>query len=655
MMWMWLLLALVTTQAHAISMFASDIEVYSQAKQAYQSRQLGALQSGIELLKQRRSPLLPYLQYWQLILNVDQTTYPHIQVFLAENNDNLLGQRVRELWLKKLGRSQQWEAFLQMRAQMPPEEALTDLSNQCFEIQANIAQAVPDAYAAAKALLATGKDWNSDCQGMLDELQKVDVLDEARLLSLFRDAMFANKPLQAKQFAKRSAMVEPGFFKQVDEVVQNPALALKHHTIKERGPYGRALMAYVIQRQARADISLAQHTLQQFQSYFHADERPYLQAAIALEAARKLLPEALSLFQSIDADVLNAEQWEWYARTALRQQAWSQVRSIITQMPKALADEPTWRYWLARALKEAGETVEANALFASLSQARHFYGWLAEEELGQVIGEPTALYQPSAEEVKQFAKLASIQRIEALFDGELRYEARLEWLYLIEHLDDQTRIVAAQYAIGKSWFDLAVLAADKTNRVHNFALRYPTPYRAYLQKAARDKDIDEAWVYGIIRQESRFMHYAKSSVGAGGLMQVMPATAKWIAKKLAWNSYHDGMLHDIDTNVHLGTYYMRFTLDTFNGQEAMATAAYNAGPSRARKWAANVPLEGAIYAETIPFAETRNYVKKVLANAHMYAPRLGLPTMSLRKRLGVIPAKAGVEYVADPVKITEPE
>lgn len=156
------------------------------------------------------------------------------------------------------------------------------------------------------------------------------------------------------------------------------------------------------------------------------------------------------------------------------------------------------------------------------------------------------------------------------------------------------------------------------------------------------------------------MHYAKSSVGAGGLMQVMPATAKWIAKKLGWSSYSDAMLHDIDTNVNLGTYYMRYTLDTFNGQEAMATAAYNAGPSRARRWAANVPLEGAIYAETIPFSETRNYVKKVLANAHMYAPRLGLPVITLKKRLGTIPARNGgavadAESVITTITITDQE
>ena len=136
------------------------------------------------------------------------------------------------------------------------------------------------------------------------------------------------------------------------------------------------------------------------------------------------------------------------------------------------------------------------------------------------------------------------------------------------------------------------------------------------------------------------MHFAKSGVGAAGLMQLMPATAKWVAKRIGINGYHHGMIHDLDTNITLGTYYMAYTKDLMNGQETMATAAYNAGPSRAKKWAADAPLEGAIYVETIPFGETRLYVQKVMANAHLYAQQLGLKVISLKQRLGIVPGKA---------------
>jgi len=641
----------------AKSVFAGDGDVYLQAKQAYQTRNLSQLAEATETLRQRRSPLLPYLQYWQMILTMDQLSYTQVQAFLQENNESLLSQRVRELWLKRLGRVQFWDQFIEMRAQMPMYYSINDVGNQCYQVQAGIALDDPNAYEDGKKLLLAGKDLPADCQGMLEALQQVGVLDEKLLLTLYRDALFSNKTGLAKVLAKRSSKTDAGLLKQIDDMAQNPALALKKGGIQERSPYARALYMYAIHRQAKADLGVAKASYQKYSGLLDNDEKQLAQAYMALEAARKHEPEALQGFGKVNATLLSSEQWEWYARTALRQQDWGTVLKVINDMPAVLAEESTWRYWKARALIAKGQVADANQILAKLSQERHFYGWLAAEDLGPVVSEPMATYQPSDEEVRQFAKQPAVKRMEALFDVEARYEARLEWMYLLEALDDPTRIVAAQYGLLKGWYDLAVLAADKTSRTHNFELRYPTPYRDYLQKASRSRAIDEAWVYGIIRQESRFMHYAKSSVGAGGLMQVMPATAKWIAKKLGWSSYNDGMLHDIDTNVNLGTYYMRYTLDTFNGQEVMATAAYNAGPSRARRWAANAPLEGAIYAETIPFSETRNYVKKVLANAHMYAPRLGLPMLTLKKRLGTIPARStgDAENVTTTISISEQE
>lgn len=641
----------------AKSVFAGDGDVYLQAKQAYQTRNLSQPAEATETLRQRRSPLLPYLQYWQMILTMDQLSYTQVQAFLQENNESLLSQRVRELWLKRLGRVQFWDQFIEMRAQMPMYYSINDVGNQCYQVQAGIALDDPNAYEDGKKLLLAGKDLPADCQGMLEALQQVGVLDEKLLLTLYRDALFSNKTGLAKVLAKRSSKTDAGLLKQIDDMAQNPALALKKGGIQERSPYARALYMYAIHRQAKADLGVAKASYQKYSGLLDNDEKQLAQAYMALEAARKHEPEALQGFGKVNAALLSSEQWEWYARTALRQQDWGTVLKVINDMPAVLAEESTWRYWKARALIAKGQVADANQILAKLSQERHFYGWLAAEDLGPVVSEPMATYQPSDEEVRQFAKQPAVKRMEALFDVEARYEARLEWMYLLEALDDPTRIVAAQYGLLKGWYDLAVLAADKTSRTHNFELRYPTPYRDYLQKASRSRAIDEAWVYGIIRQESRFMHYAKSSVGAGGLMQVMPATAKWIAKKLGWGSYNDGMLHDIDTNVNLGTYYMRYTLDTFNGQEVMATAAYNAGPSRARRWAANAPLEGAIYAETIPFSETRNYVKKVLANAHMYAPRLGLPMLTLKKRLGTIPARStgDAENVTTTISISEQE
>jgi soluble lytic murein transglycosylase len=159
-----------------------------------------------------------------------------------------------------------------------------------------------------------------------------------------------------------------------------------------------------------------------------------------------------------------------------------------------------------------------------------------------------------------------------------------------------------------------------------------------MQNYARENALDEAWVYGLIRQESRFVTRARSSAGASGLMQLMPNTAKWIAKRLGMDNFNQGMVNSIDTNIRFGTHYLRYALDRMDGQTLMATAAYNAGPGRPRRWLDARPLEGAIYAETIPFGETRDYVQKVMGNAYFYAHQLAVRMLPLKQRLGMLPA-----------------
>jgi soluble lytic murein transglycosylase len=162
-----------------------------------------------------------------------------------------------------------------------------------------------------------------------------------------------------------------------------------------------------------------------------------------------------------------------------------------------------------------------------------------------------------------------------------------------------------------------------------------------MQEQARLVGLDEAWVYGLIRQESRFVQQARSGVGASGLMQLMPATARWMAKRIGMKNFHQSLVNQLDTNVTLGTHYLKYVLDKLDGQPLLATAAYNAGPSRALKWRSEAPMEGAIYAETIPFTETRGYAQKVMSNAVYYGNQFGRQLQSLKQRLGTITKGSG--------------
>jgi soluble lytic murein transglycosylase len=175
--------------------------------------------------------------------------------------------------------------------------------------------------------------------------------------------------------------------------------------------------------------------------------------------------------------------------------------------------------------------------------------------------------------------------------------------------------------------------------VHNYALRYPVPYRDVFAEYAKTHGLDEAWILALVRQESRFISEARSATGAAGLMQVMPHTARFVAGKMRMRDYRHKQVMDIETNITLGTGYLKLVMEQL-GHPVLASAAYNAGPTRARRWRADRPLEGAIYAETIPFAETREYVKKVIANSVFYGALLDEHVTPIKQRLGTVPARA---------------
>ncbi len=221
-------------------------------------------------------------------------------------------------------------------------------------------------------------------------------------------------------------------------------------------------------------------------------------------------------------------------------------------------------------------------------------------------------------------------------DRAMRRAAQAEWRYATRGFNEDTKLAAAQLAYDNQFYEMAIHTADSTTHKLNYNLRYISPFRDITGRYAAEAGIDPAWVYGLIRQESRFMLGAQSSVGAQGLMQVMPATAREIAGKIGMDSSE---LYTMDGNIRMGTWYMSDAKRRLQNNEVMATAGYNAGPGRARQWQASSPLEGAIYAETIPFDETRDYVKKVMTNATYYASLFKQANTSLKQRMGVVPGK----------------
>jgi soluble lytic murein transglycosylase len=403
----------------------------------------------------------------------------------------------------------------------------------------------------------------------------------------------------------------------------------------------RLVALYALQRLAKQSPEIAAELWQKLAPYFPSPEQQYFYGRLGYEAARDLDGRALEWYKAAGNAPLDESQAAWRVRAALREQDWQEVLAGIDKMGEIQQREPAWRYWKGRALQAMGRSTESTALFLSLSSEYNFYGLLAGDELTgiQTMSQAEDEYHPDDRAIEEMERVPGVQRTLALYRMGYRGEALEEWRWVLRNFSDRQLITAAEIARRNEMYDRAIGAAELTVKTHDFALRYLAPYRDALQEHIREHDLEEAWVYGLMRQESRFATDAKSGAGASGVMQIMPATARWVAKKLGLKSYRNKLIHQLDVNLRLGTYYMKSVLEQFKDSPVLATAAYNAGPRRARSWLADRPLEGAIYVETIPFEETRTYVKKVLSNTVFYAYQFNAPRLTLKQRLGMVPGR----------------
>lgn len=657
MMYLLTVWALLPLSAHALS----DQALFQHARESYAAKNEIALAQDLEDLNKQEYILAPYADYWLMLLRLDKAENGEVESFLSRNGDLPFSERIRGEWLKKLGKQQQWQLFFEHY----PHYKRDDIAVQCYAMLGKYtAEGAGEALAEqTRTLWMTTTDLPSTCNPLFDAMQKQGVIDSEALWTRFRMALQYGKLGLAKSIASRMDGFDAKHLKLLDVAAQSPALLLsdngsaakagrKKSSAKVSASFssreGVEVNLFALDKLARSQFSSAVSALERMQQHLSATDRAFAWGRLAYHAARMHHPQALEYYALAKNTPLDKEQLAWKVRAALRAQSWDIVDVTIAQMSHDQQQEGAWRYWRGRALNEKGLVGEANKIWGPLSRERHYYGWLAAEELDSVMGNIDQQYKVNDLEVMAIASQPAIKRALELQRLDMRWESKAEWVWATRNFDDKQLLAAATYAMQQKWYDIAIATADNTRELHDFDLRYPTPYRDLFREAAANEGVDESWIYGLVRQESRFMHHAKSGVGAAGLMQIMPTTAKWAAKRMGLDDYKQELIHDLSTNVGIGTYYMRYTLELLNGQPVLATAAYNAGPSRAKRWQASEPLESAIYIETIPFAETRTYVQKVMANAQMYAPRLGKQPMRLKSRLGIVSGTSQpLELLAD--------
>lgn len=626
--WFWLLFLMGLGEAQA----ASADERFLEAREAFRRGDNATVNAIAQQL--RGYVLEPYVGYWALKGRLDSANVTEVRQFLTTWADSAVADRLRNDWIKQLAKTQQWEVITQEYPQIVENE----IELRCIFYQARLNLRDGNAVREARGLWFNGNNLPDNCSPVFAQLTRDNVITSEDVWQRLRLAT-ENKNLT---LAKRIANALPDdqepsdgqltqVFNQPNKLLENPP------NLRERR--GRELVLLAVTRGSRENPSLTARQWENLSGHFSDSERGYAWGQLGMQAARRLNPEALAWFQAGGTQVSGDEVLEWKARAALRQQAWEVVLNAIQAMSPQGQRQSTWRYWKGRALKVQGKLGQANPLFVGLANETSFYGQLALEELGNSFSVPSENWQPSQEEVRQVQQSAGLQRALKLYQLNLRIEGSKEWNWALRGFEDKQLLAAAEFARRNDWYDRAINTAERTTQLHNFGLRYLTPYRETFRQAATQTGVEEAWLYGLTRQESRFINVARSGVGASGLMQLMPATAQWMAKRMGMRDFSPSSINQIDVNVTLGSGYLKTIFDQLSRHPVLATAAYNAGPGRAKNWQANMPLEGAIYVENIPFQETRDYVKKVMSNTLVYSSLLGQRGLPLKQRLHSIPAR----------------
>lgn len=610
------------------------------ARDAWRASSLPKLESALPRLKGH--VLEPYAQYWHLQLRIKDATPDEIHAFLRANEGSYLAEQLRKEWLRVLGEREQWalydRVYAKLRSPEPDLVCYSALSHARGDRALAQAEAMPAWEAAAEI--------PDGCKPLIDAMVSSGRLDTEQIWMRVRRLGAAGRSAALPQTLAYLPERERPTDKQVDRLERNPAAFLKRAAkLDMRKRVNRELTIYAVQRLARREAERAADYWTQLRGRFKTQDDAYVWGQLAFHAALDHLPQALSWYERADAVALTDEQLEWQARAALRARDWAAVVATIERLPQALRNEPVWIYWRGRALSALGHPEAATAQYERIAGEPHFYGKLALEELGRPLIVPTHRHEPSEAELRAAAANPGFQRAIALFRADMWLEAVREWNWQLSGMSDRELLAAAEHARRSELWDRAINTAGRTRELHDYWLRFLAPYRNQFAEHAAARNLDEHWILGLVRQESRFISYARSSAGATGLMQVMPATARWIARRLGIG-YRPSQLTDIETNIALGTGYLEYVLESLEGNVVMAAAAYNAGPGRARRWKADYPLEGAIYIETIPFGETRNYVKNVMTNTSFYAALYGGEQQSLKNRLGTIPPRTQGEGYA---------
>ena len=371
---------------------------------------------------------------------------------------------------------------------------------------------------------------------------------------------------------------------------------------------------------------------------FFGEDDNYVLRWLGIIAAQRHLPIALDWLSAVSATADDKTLHLWRLKAALRFGEWDHAKRFIAALSEEERNENQWRYWRARILEETGEVEKAHTEFRKLAKERGYYSFLAADRIDEPYSLQHRSIEVTPEEVSAVLAKPGIAMAQELYTLGETVPARRQWNWTARNLNNRELQVAAVIANHWGWHDRAILTVSKSDHLDDLDLRFPILYRDLVEANAEETGIDSGWIYGVMRQESAFVEDARSGAGALGLMQLMPRTGRITGRRLNLKIRSNRAILNVENNLRLGTSYLKNVLQRNNGHQVLATASYNAGPNRVKKWLPDEDaLDADVWVDTIPFYETREYVKNVMAYAAVYNLRLKAELIRLRERMPDVP------------------
>ncbi len=616
-----LYLVLFSLNGLAANNFEHQRELFQQAEQALAAA--NQLQFSQLLDRLQDYPLRAYLEHDAFKQGLSQADVDEVEEFLRSHEEFPFHYHLLSQWLNILAKREDWTNYLKFY------DGRSATRYKCLALTARLNTGQDEGInPEIKSIWLSGYSQPDACDipfaHFLETYQSVTEVIWLRIEKAFE----ARRPSLARYLSQKLDAKDQAIVNQWYQAHKNPAQRLPQLAKAKDDMMNRKMIIHALDRLARRDSLAALDHWQQLQQdfKFNQQQKQRIDKRVALSAALQHKAEAKQLLEQLPDEIKSDNAHLWLARIHLRDEDWIGLIRTISHMPDRLSEEAEWVYWLARAYQEAGKTQTATDIFRDLSTRSTYYGFLAADRLGldYQINKQQVTANIEHDEAQLLASNINLLRARELFLLDRRLEARREWFQGIRKLNTDQIKQAAAMASSWKWHDSAIKTVAKTSHRSDYDLRFPMPYRQQVMGHIETKDLDPSIIYGVMRRESLFDPLAKSRVGALGLMQLMPYTARSVAKSLGLKKPAQADILQVDNNIKLGTSYYRKVLNQFGDNIPLATAAYNAGPKNVRRWLPkDSTMSADLWVETVPFKETRNYVQAVLAYATIFDKHLG--------------------------------